>query len=58
MEVMKMGAVNPELKVYSQNEKTPININNDYTGLQKDVRELERQANRSASSRLQDNEVQ
>lgn len=40
MEVMKMGAVNPELKVYSQNEKTPININNDYTGLQKDVREL------------------
>ena len=41
MEVMKMGAVNPELKVYSQNEKTPININNDYTGLQKDVRRLE-----------------
>lgn len=40
MEVMKMGAVNPELKVYSQNEKTPINISNDYTGLQKDVREL------------------
>ena len=40
MEVMKMGAVNPELKVYSQNEKAPININNDYTGLQKDVREL------------------
>ena len=40
MEVMKMGALNPELKVYSQNEKTPININNDYTGLQKDVREL------------------
>lgn len=41
MEVMKMGAVNPELKVYSQNEKAPININNDYTGLQKDVRRLE-----------------
>ena len=41
MEVMKMGALNPELKVYSQNEKTPININNDYTGLQKDVRRLE-----------------
>lgn len=41
MEVMKMGAINPELKVYSQNEKTPININNDYTGLQKDVRRLE-----------------
>lgn len=40
MDVMKMGAVNPELKVYSQNEKAPININNDYTGLQKDVREL------------------
>ena len=40
MEAMKMSAVNPELKVYSQNEKTPININNDYTGLQKDVREL------------------
>lgn len=41
MEVMKMGAISPELKVYSQNEKTPININNDYTGLQKDVRRLE-----------------
>lgn len=41
MEAMKMGAVNPELKVYTQNEKTPININNDYTGLQKDVRRLE-----------------
>jgi hypothetical protein len=41
MESMKMGAVNPELKVYTQNEKTPININNDYTGLQKDVRRLE-----------------
>lgn len=46
MEAMKAMAPNPNL-YYSKEEKTPININNDYSGLQKDIRELKESQKRS-----------
>lgn len=46
MEAMKAMALNPNLH-YSKEEKTPININNDYSGLQKDIRRLEESQKRS-----------
>ena len=46
METMKAMALNPNLQI-SKEEKTPININNDYTGLQKDIRDLKESQKRS-----------
>ena len=46
MEAMKAMALNPNL-LYSKEEKIPININNDYSGLQKDIRELTESQKRS-----------
>lgn len=46
MEAMKAMALNPNLQI-SKEEKTPININNDYSGLQKDIRELKESQKRS-----------